>query len=385
MYRWASETDQTAIMDLWAKDFESYEPFFSWYFDTVYRPGFTLCDFTGAALAAALQLAPYTLALRGAEIKVCYVVGVITDPAFRGQGRGHALLREAHQRLRDRGYAAALLYSDITGFYEPLGYRHCYQQQQLSLPASHFPLLAAADIADIVWREGDLNSDMPALAGIYNSMTSHYDGYIRRSEKNWQNYLGEHNCDKARLLLAAGRAYVLYTTHEDMLKIVELGFSDEAALNSALAAAARAALAQGAPQLLLPAPADAPRLLPQIPAACWQPRPFVMARLIEWRAALSALTYPAAIQTALTLTVTDEGHEEYITLDIRDSRASVSEARPEEAAHTKQPRARLDIATLTRLVFGVPGAPEEVEATPPTRRLLAELFPTLPLWINEYT
>ena len=382
MYRWACTADRAAIMALWAKSFESYEPYYSWYFDTVYRPGYTLCDFAGASLAAALQLAPYTLRLRGADLKICYLVGVITDPAFRGQGRGHALLREAQKYLRNEGYAAALLYSDTPGFYEPLGFRHCYQQQQLSLPARYFPLLTAANSAEAAWREGDLSDDIPALAGIYEGLTNRYDGYIRRTEENWRNYLGEHHCDKARLLLAEGQAYVLYTVQADSFNVVELGFRDEAALSAALAAAARRAAALGAPMLLWSAPPDAPRrLTPHIPFSCWQSRPFVMARLIGWRAALGAFTYPAAIQSTLTLTIMDDGVEECVKLDIRQGRADVREA-PSAAGQTQ---ARLDIASLTQLVFGLEETPPEAAMEPQTRQLLTELFPPLPLWINEYT
>jgi hypothetical protein len=48
--------------------------------------------------------------------------------------------------------------------------------------------------------------------------------------------------------------------------------------------------------------------------------------------------------------------------------------------------ARLDTATLTRLIFGVAGALEQsAELTPQERSLLRELFPPLTAWVNEYT
>lgn len=280
MYRWAKPADKQAVMDLWAMDFESYEPYFSWYFSNIYRPELTLCDVEGEQLAAALQLAPYTLALHGRELPVCYMVGVITDPAYRRQGRGQALLRQAHSWLQANNYAAALLYTDIPDFYAPLGYRHCYSQQTLTLPARPAP-------APPPWRHG---ADIPALDVIYQRMTARYDGYILRGKKNWRNYLDDHACDGARLLLDE-RAYLLYSQQQDKLHIIELGFSDQESLLSALNQGRYLAAQAGLP-LIWHAPVDAPALLPHIPAACWQPRPFVMALPLDARVNFRPLGRP---------------------------------------------------------------------------------------------
>lgn len=347
MYRWAENEDQAAVMALWAQDFESYEPYYSWYFKDVYQPTLTLCDFDGPRLLAMLQLAPYTLALRGTAVQAAYLVGVITDPAFRGQGRGQALLGRAHDWLREQGYLAALLYTDIPGFYQPLGYRHCYQRHALDLPAAQFPLFLLPGACQGAWRAGDLDADMPAVAEIYTSMTKRYDGYIRRTREDWQKYLGEHNCDGALLTLAGEQAYLLYTLDQEKLRIIELGFADAGFLAGSITCAVRLAEAAGAARLIWPAPFDAPQLLPQIPAKLWQPQPFVMARWLEEPAAVRAFNCPAAERQIL---------------------------------------ARLDTAALTKLLFGVEGAlAEDSKLMPEERQRLAERFPPLPLWVNEYT
>lgn len=347
MFRWAEDKDKQAVMDLWAKDFESYEPYYSWYFSKVYRPEFTLCDFAGSRLAAMLQISPYTLQLRNMALSVVYLAGVITAPEFRGKGRGHALLTEAQRFLERQGYAAALLYTDIPDFYASLGYSHCYTRQQLELPSGEFSRLAAATDSKTIWRKGSLASDIPALAAIYYSMNTRYDGYIRRNRENWEKYLGEHDCDNARLMLAEERAYLLYAPEEEKLRIIELGFADTPALTEALAKAARLSMIAGATGLSWPAPLDTPRLLPQLPPDYWQAQPFVMARLISVQAVLDALSCPQAVRQIL---------------------------------------ARLDTATVTRLVFGTEDTAEKyADLTANERRLLTELFQTQPLWINEYT
>ena len=347
MYRWAEDKDKRAVMALWAADFESYEPYYSWYFSTVYRPEFTLCDFDGPRLAAMLQLAPYTLWLRGADLPVVYLVGVITDPDHRGQGRGHALLGEAQDRLAIKGYAAALLYTDVPGFYAPLGYRHCYKRQQLDLPGSMLAVFAAFGTGAAIWRDGSLKGDIPALSAIYQRMTACYEGYIRRGRDDWEKYLGEHNCDKAMLTLAEDRAYLLCVPEGEKLRIIELGFADTPCLTEALAQAARLALAAGLKGISWHAPLDVPGLLPLIPPGLWQACPFVMARLINVQTVLDALACPPAVRRIL---------------------------------------ARLNTPDLTQLIFGVTGAPEECAGLDTKERhLLAESFPALPGWINEYT
>ena len=347
MYGWAEDNDKQAVMDLWAEDFESYEPYFSWYFNTVYQPGLTLCDFAGPHLAAMLQISPYTLQLRGVALPVAYLVGVITGPPWRGQGRGKALLLEAQRRLESQGFAAALLYTDIPGFYAPLGYSHCYRQQQLNLSDAMLTQLAGQGSSQVSWREGDISGGIPALSAIYSNMTGRYDGYIPRSREGWAKFLGEHNCDQARLILAAGQAYLLYTLDTEKLQVIELGFADAPALTEALAEAAGRAKAAGLQRLHWPAPPDAPQLLPQLPPQCWQPKPFVMARLADCQSVLELFSAPPAVRQIL---------------------------------------ARLDIATATRLIFGVTGALEEnTGLTLAERSVLTELFPPLPLWINEYT
>lgn len=347
MYRWAECEDKPTIMALWSEAFESYEPYYSWYFNTVFQPKLTLCDFRGTTLAAMLQIAPYTLSLRGAALKAAYLVGVITAPAFRGQGLAMALVEEAHIWLAQHGYVAALLYTDIPGFYEPLGYRHCYKRQLLDLPTAQFILFDKANSNQSDWREGSLSEDIPTLSAIYKSMTAHYEGYIQRNQENWRVYLGEHNCDNARLTLAKNRAYVLYKMDKETLQVIELGFVDKLALEEALEKTTHLGVSTGAKSINWPAPLNAPQLLPQISADFWQPQPFVMARMLSKQSVAEALGCSLKLRRLL----------EWLQMEM-----------------------------LTHLIFGVEYTPNSCpELSPKEKQLLAEIFPPLPLWINEYT
>lgn len=376
MYRWATEADQPLIESLWKKDFEHHEPYFSWYFANAYRPERTLCDFEDGQLAANLQLAPYRLALRGAELDVQYYVGVITDPAFRGQGRGHALLRHTEQLLRRQDCAAALFYTDIPAYYMPLGYRHCYKQQVLRLPSARWQDLASA--AQPGWRTLEGSGEWPLLDDIYRQMCSHYDGYIRRSANDWHYYLGEQICEGAVLRLLPQQAYLIAVPEQQQLRIYELGFVNQAGLQAALAEAGRLAESMQAVDLRWDAPADLPQRLPQL-AANGQSRPFVMARLLDWPQVLCAIHYPPELSCRVSLAVEEDGCSTTCHLQIA---AGQAELLPQAAAAPLC----LSIAALTRLVFGDADWQQEAgNLTQQQKELLQQCWPPLNRWINEYT
>lgn len=378
MYRWATESDAAALKKLWCTDFEHHEPYFSWYFDQVYRPELTLCDFEGEALAANLQLAPYRLFLRGVAIPIVYLVGVITAPAFRHQGRGHALLRETHAYLRQEGYQAALFYTDIPAYYQPLAYRHCYRHQLLRQPLVEG--VGGAALAED-WQTLNFRQDWPKLAPIYERMTQRYHGYLVRNEHNWLTYLGEQDCEGATVSLLPERAYVVATPTKEALVINEVGFVDENSLQTALAYAQKLAVAAAAEYLEWAAPVDGALLLPQIPALCWQERPFAMARLVDWPALLAAIHYPRDLNLRLNLTIIDgEGTEER-QLIIADGVGIVQT----ELSDTEL-TARLSLAALTRLLFGDARWQQEAQdLSEQTRKRLQQCFPLCNNWINEYT
>ena len=375
MYRWANNSDLAAIKKLWANDFEAYEPYFSWYFKEGYLPERTLCYFADNTLAAMLQLAPYKLKLRGAELPIHYYVGVVTDPAFRGLGLGHALLQYTEQWLRQKGSAAAFFYTDIPRYYQPLGYRHCYQLKTLQLADEALTELATSQ-TDGGWRHIDWRLEWPVLDAIYQKMIRNYEGCILRTAADWFYYLGEQECDGAQILSLSGQAYLVAVQNKETLRIMELGFAEPRQIPQALAAAARLAKSKGLFCLEWAAPADIAVILPQFAAAGWQTKPFVMARLLDWPNILQTIKYPPALTGYLDLTIADERH----IFELKNGTAQIV-GKP-----TTENSIELGIAALTQLVLGVPNwAEEEAALSTEQKKWLAECFPPLNTWINEYT
>ena len=77
------------IMELWDYCFEKNDtPFFKWYFneyclkENMVLGGF---DEKSGKLMNMLHLNPYTINLRGRDLKLPYIVGVATAPEYRGR------------------------------------------------------------------------------------------------------------------------------------------------------------------------------------------------------------------------------------------------------------------------------------------------------------
>lgn len=263
--RYATAADQPAVMELWAEAFGADEPYFSWYFRTVYHPERTLGLFNGEELLSALQYAPKLLYLHGQKIPVAYLVGVCTKSAAQGRGYARRLLQTISRHLHSR-YQLLLIYTDIPDFYRPLGFIHCYQLAQYRFPA--------VDNADAFtsWRNGALSAaDIAAYDSIYRQMTAQLDGYILRDEQNWREFAGDFLCDGGSLYLCDD-AYLLWTQSEQRCRIKEIGYRHPDALRAAVQLGQAIAAREGFAEISWDAPLTAP--LEAKPAAAI---PYVMA------------------------------------------------------------------------------------------------------------
>jgi len=213
-----------------------------------------------------LQTAPYTLMLNGAESPIAYLVGVVTDQRYRRRGYGHALLREALRRLREQGCRLAMLYTDVPGFYAPLGFVHCYQLRPVMIPAQDRFLPPG-------WEQVPITDQSIArLDRVYRPMTASWNGYLVRTAENWRNYLEEQRCDQGQIWLS-DHAYVLWYEPGEQPEIRELGFADEMSLSSALEVAGALAGSRGLRHIKWLAPLAAP--LPALSGEAL--KPYVMA------------------------------------------------------------------------------------------------------------
>ena len=267
--RYAAEGDINAVKRLWTEAFGDDEPYTGWYFHNIWRSGRTLCLFEAAELAACVQFAPYRMQLGEREIPVAYVVGLCTAPPHQHKGYARRLLERLDEDLRS-DCKALLLYTDIPGFYRPLGFCTCYHLKRVRIPAR----FDAQQLS--IWQAGTLAyPDLDRYAAIYRQMTTGLDGFLLRDYAGWLTFFGDFLCDNGALYLCDD-AYLLWCYDDDGgARVKEIGYANERALAKSLRLAAHLAAARELDSVIWDAPLTAP-----VPEGMTEKTlPYVMARL----------------------------------------------------------------------------------------------------------
>lgn len=271
-FKYATTENKAAVRHLWEAAFSEDSPaYIDWYFREVYCADKTLCAFDETEqLTACLQIAPYQLSLHGRRRSVAYLVGVTTARHLRHQGIGHQLLKRALHDLKEAGCEMVLLHTDKPGFYEPLGFSHCYFLQRLHMQP-------CAGAIETTWRTGLADEqEICTYADIYRTMCRSFNGYIVRSPADWHKFLADHLTDTNSFISYTEKAYILYSYIEQQLYIRELGYANSNALCNALALVQALAAQKHCQDILWDAPLNLP--LPQTQAP--QIIPYIMARTL---------------------------------------------------------------------------------------------------------
>lgn len=383
----AKSSDTEDIKKLWAYSFESYEPYFSWYFNTIYQTEQTLCAFEGQELLACLQMIPYHLFLRGSELPATYIVGVIASPAARGQGIGTVLMEQAFIHLNKQNIPVSLLLPACPDFYFPLGFAYCYEEHRWQVPLTWLKKLAQSP-APGKWQEAGCNeADIEALDSVYRTMTAGKNGFILRNKTNWQNYLTEFINDGGKIWLFSDglnpQAYLLYSFKDRVFAAREMGYTSFAAQRAAFA------FIMGhlneADKLHWSAPPSDPAYLLLPFQDGISSRPFVMGRTINAAKLLSAIPYPPQIKANIGITISDKHapwNNQSLLISISEGQAAISETKEEFAC-------QIDSKALTSLIFGHQSAKdlawqESIRgAQKEELEVLEACFPLCDNWINE--
>lgn len=126
------ETDK--LKKLWSLAFGDSEAFVELFFSTAYNPLRCQCLEEEGQITAAL----YWLDTEYAGQKLAYIYGVATHPGYRNRGLCRKLMEQLHQKLKQQGYAGALLMPAKPGLrqmYGKLGYRECTSISELECVA----------------------------------------------------------------------------------------------------------------------------------------------------------------------------------------------------------------------------------------------------------
>lgn len=112
------------LRQLWKLAFGDTDAFLDTFFQTAFSPERCLGTAEGEQVAAAL----YWFDCEAYGKKYAYIYAVATHPEYRGRGLCHSLMAAAHDILRSRGYAGAVLVPqepELRKLYGGMGYRDC--------------------------------------------------------------------------------------------------------------------------------------------------------------------------------------------------------------------------------------------------------------------
>lgn len=374
---------------LWDYCFEKRnDPFFQWYFSRYAQEGNVLAGYAGGRLEACLHLNPVEVFLRGNILPASYIVGLGVAPEARGDGSAGELLRGALTEIRRRRHWVSIIMPARASLYYPYQWELCYHQLHYSLALDE---LAAVGGKWGAFRLLRSPADIGELDGVYRRFVAGKHGYTVRNGVYWSQIVEEQFAAGGYIYILenAGKAegYIFYKLIEGRLLVREMAYTCRQALLALVQFIyqhrSQAKTAEwNAPDgdwlhFLLPDPKRAVSL-----------EPFMSARVVDAKEALTAISYPAGVDASVTLEIEDRlapWNNRLLTLTVGAGAGRVGEpsGRPDNTV-------RCQVGALSQLIFGRLSANElaamgRIEASgKEALPLLDRLFPRCVNYINEY-
>jgi predicted acetyltransferase len=145
-------------------------------------PGWKLELLDGGKPVSKLWIVDRTLRIGGAQVKAGGISSVETDKDRRGQGLAAALMEAAVKLMEKEGYEASLLHG-IPDFYHRFGYIPCMPEYAVRIATINAER-APGPLALRSFQE----SDVPAIARIYNGENAWRTGTAVRDAETWKGF-----------------------------------------------------------------------------------------------------------------------------------------------------------------------------------------------------
>lgn len=392
IYRMVNEERMPQVEDLWDYCFEHKdEPFFQYYFneycgkDNMVIGAFEEIGDT-EKLRSMLHINPYMLNIRGVKQIAPYIVGVATAPEARGQHLFRPLLETALEVLRAQNMTFVTLMPIYAGIYLPYQFSYCYYRHQYKMPLAQLQPGAYGDGLAVE----HIALDSAVLAPLYAKLTAAYNGVPERTPFQWNKLLSVHKLEKVQCAVVyrdgEAQGYMLYSVADEVFTVIELLAADQQVRNRLLH---YAALHQSSAKkfIWLAEAWDKSYLSFADQSLTGSIAPFMMARCLDARRALSQLVVPKTVAGgSVVLLLTDnviERNNHLLKIDIAPEVLEVHSTMEAEEI-------TMDMGTFTQMYFGTFTATELWEAgkikaaSLHKLQLLDELFPKCRTYINEY-
>lgn len=389
IFKMVNEQRISQVMQLWDYSFEKKDdPFYQWYFsefcckNNMVIGGFYEQD----KLLNMLHLNPYMLRVRGFEQLTPYIVGVATAPAARGSHLFEPLLKTTFDILRTQQIPFVLLMPIHAGIYQPYQFSYCYFRHNYTMDLGKLKLKGFS--VDLKVEYLPLNKEI--LAEIYYNVTKQWNGVPVRTDFQWDKLLKLHALENIHCAVCYEKdvpaGYMLYKLRDNTFTVVELLASSQKVKNRLLQYAAQH-LSEADTFTWLAEGWDKTYLHFADQQLSGSLRPFMMARCIDARLALSKLPVNEQIPDgSVNLLLTDNviaGNNHLLQLSaVKGKISSIST--------TEQEDVTMDMAAFTQMFFGAFTATELAEAglieaeNSEKLAVLDSMFPKCRNFINEY-
>ena len=204
--------------------------------DSSYEPGQTRVVVVDGRIAATLRVWDRTVRVGETAVRMGGIGGVGTHPDHRRRGHASALLRDAIDWMRGRGYPTSVLFTEVaTEFYRRHGWA--------SVPMPGFRIAAPGAIATLPelgegageWRVEafDEGRDLGAVMALYDRYNAGLSGSLVRDRAYWDSEPARiRGILPSAVALDAGgnlRGYLNYRIEEGQAEVCELAVDETAA------------------------------------------------------------------------------------------------------------------------------------------------------------
>ncbi len=386
-FRPVTSNEKIAVEKLWRYCFGNEEPYTTWHFSKYYATENTIGGFLNKELVCALQLIPYTIKLRGQDIPISYIVGISTAPEARRKGITGEVLKAAFYEMRAKGQFLTLLMPFRAEFYHPFDFVFCYDHIKYNVALKELRQLTKQPIHCYPIYE-ITEKALKKFRDVYTAFTQDRNGYVLRTNREWENLLTEHFGEKGFVYILENngvpQAYILYVLQEDKILVREMAYISENAKKELFSFLY--AHSSQVPALEWNAPSDDLSYL-ELPdtktgVAIY---PFLTARIVDVKAALASIKYSVS-EIEIRIKIHDnlvEWNSGCFSLVIDDHKVNV------QKCDKKEIDIFMDIGAFTQLIMGRLSAKKlyqigKIEGNIDKVLLMEELFPEGNNYINEY-
>ncbi len=297
--------------ELWRYAFDKDEPFYSWYFREVFKPENCMGAFIDGYLASCLQIPPYSLYINGSSYDVPYVVGVVTAPEYRNRGIMKSLIKKTIEEIHSRNQYISILMPFDTFFYRPYGWELCYSQLSYEIPIR---ILKSYGSREGTFKKSDWEKDISSLDKIYRAYLKNHNGYVLRSEKNWEILLKDlyyYGGYTSLLQDDAGEplGYIQYLLKGEKLIVKEIAYTNQWA-KKAIFGFIYSHYSQ-VTHVQWPAPTNDTAFLflrdtiKPLPTNTVTLRPFMCSRIVDVSKVFEYSCYPEAVNVSFSMKIED--------------------------------------------------------------------------------